>query len=145
MLLWAPSSGWVPAIVSGLMVLPVRSKGQRQQGSGPDRPPTLEAARAYRWTGQDLSAGYLPSVLPPYFASGCATALAWKAGWAEVLCLPKLAIGTRLYRAKITMDTPTCLPGRRSMLSFLLEYVLGFLRRLEGVKRDIRKRYYRSF
>ena len=82
---------------------------------------------------------YLPSVRP-YFVSGCATGLglAWKAGVAaEVLCQPKLAIGTQLYRAKITLETSDLFAWTAVVivLSFLLEYVLGFLfRRLGGDK-----------
>ena len=51
---------------------------------------------------------YLPSVLP-YFTSAVYTCagLVWKAGIAaEVLCLPKKAIGTYLYQAKLVLDTP---------------------------------------
>lgn len=82
---------------------------------------------------------YIPSVLP-YFASGCATALglAWKAGVAaEVLCLPALAIGTKLYRAKITMETPDLFAWTVTVvvLSFVLERAVGaLLRRMGGGK-----------
>ena len=138
-LLWAPSSGWVPAIVSGLMVLPVLW-GNVSRGITQTDPLLLEAARAYRFSrGKILRLVYLPSVLP-YFASGCATGLglAWKAGVAaEVLCQPKLAIGTQLYRAKITLETPDLFAWTAVVivLSFLLEYALGFLfRRLGGGK-----------
>lgn len=136
-LLWAPSSGWVPAIVSGLMVLPVLW-GNVSRGVAQTDPLLLEAARAYRFgRGKTLRLVYLPSVRP-YFVSGCATGLglAWKAGVAaEVLCQPKLAIGTQLYRAKITLETPDLFAWTAVVivLSFLLEYVLGFLfRRLGG-------------
>ena len=138
-LLWAPSSGWVPAIVSGLMVLPVLW-GNVSRGVAQTDPLLLEAARAYRFgRGKTLRLVYLPSVRP-YFVSGCATGLglAWKAGVAaEVLCQPKLAIGTQLYRAKITLETPDLFAWTAVVivLSFLLEYVLGFLfRRLGGDK-----------
>ena len=138
-LLWAPSSGWVPAIVSGLMVLPVLW-GNVSWGVAQTDPLLLEAARAYRFgRGKTLRLVYLPSVRP-YFVSGCATGLglAWKAGVAaEVLCQPKLAIGTQLYRAKITLETPDLFAWTAVVivLSFLLEYVLGFLfRRLGGDK-----------
>ena len=108
-LLWA-STGRVPAIVSGLMVLPVL------------------------WG--TLRLVYVPSVLP-YFASGCATGLglAWKAGVAaEVLCQPRLAIGTQVYRAKITLETPDLFAWTAVViaLSFLLEYALGLLFRRLG-------------
>ena len=138
-LLWAPTTSSVPAIVSALMVLPV-VWGNVGRGIGETDPLLLEAARAYRFgRGKTLRLVYLPSVLP-YFASGCATGLglAWKAGVAaEVLCQPKLAIGTQLYRAKITLETPDLFAWTAVVivLSFLLEYAMGFLfRRLGGSK-----------
>ena len=109
-LLWA-STGRVPAIVSGLMVLPVLW-GNVCKGISQTDGQLLEAARAYRFgRWKTLRLVYVPSVLP-YFASGCATGLglAWKAGVAaEVLCQPRLAIGTQVYRAKITLETPDLL------------------------------------
>ena len=128
-LLWAPTTSSVPAIVSALMVLPV-VWGNVGRGIGETDPLLLEAARAYRFgRGKTLRLVYVPSVLP-YFASGCATALglAWKAGVAaEVLCQPRLAIGTRLYRAKITLETPDVFAWTVVViaLSFLLEVALG--------------------
>ena len=135
-LLWAPAAGWVPAIVSALMVLPVLW-GNVTRGVAETDPGLLELARAYRFgRGKTLGLIYIPSVLP-YFASGCATALglAWKAGVAaEVLCLPRLAIGTRLYRAKITLETPDLFAWTVTVvvLSFLLERALGALLRRWG-------------
>ena len=138
-LLWAPTTGSVPAIVSGLMVLPVLW-GNVGKGIAQTDPKLLELAGAYRFgRWKTLRLIYVPSVLP-YFASGCATALglAWKAGVAaEVLCLPKLAIGTRLYRAKITMETPDLFAWTVTVvvLSFVLERALGTLfRRMGGEK-----------
>ena len=138
-LLWAPSSGWVPAIVSGLRVLPVLW-GNVSKGVAQTDPLLLEAARAYRFgRGKTFRLVYLPSVRP-YFVSGCATGLglAWKAGVAaEVLCQPKLAIGTQLYRAKITLETPDLFAWTEVVivLSFVLECALGILfRRLGGDK-----------
>lgn len=137
-LLWA-STGRVPAIVSGLMVLPVLW-GNVGKGIAQTDPKLLELAKAYRFgRGKTVGLIYVPSVMP-YFASGCATALglAWKAGVAaEVLCLPKLAIGTRLYRAKITMETPDLFAWTVTVvaLSFVLERAMGTLfRRLGGEK-----------
>ena len=135
-LLWAPAAGWVPAIVAALMVLPVLW-GNVTRGVAETDPALLELARAYRFgRGKTLGLIYIPSVLP-YFASGCATALglAWKAGVAaEVLCLPRLAIGTRLYRAKITLETPDLFAWTVTVvvLSFLLERALGALLRRWG-------------
>ena len=138
-LLWAPTTGMVPAIVSALMVLPVLC-GNVGKGIAQTDPKLLELAKGYRFgKGKTVGLIYVPSVLP-YFASGCATALglAWKAGVAaEVLCLPKLAIGTRLYRAKITMETPDLFAWTVTVvaLSFVLERAMGTLfRRLGGEK-----------
>ena len=138
-LLWAPTTGMVPAIVSALMVLPVLW-GNVGKGIAQTDPKLLELAKGYRFgKGKTVGLIYVPSVLP-YFASGCATALglAWKAGVAaEVLCLPKLAIGTRLYRAKITMETPDLFAWTVTVvaLSFVLERAMGTLfRRLGGEK-----------
>ena len=135
-LLWAPTTGVVPAIVSALMVLPVLW-GNVGKGIAQTDPKLLELAKAYRFGGRKtFRLVYVPSVLP-YFASGCATALglAWKAGVAaEVLCLPKLAIGTRLYRAKITLETPDLFAWTVTVvvLSFVLERALGTLFRRMG-------------
>lgn len=138
-LLWAPTTGVVPAIVSALMVLPVLW-GNVGKGISQTDPQLLELAKAYRFgRAKTLRLIYIPSVLP-YFASGCATALglAWKAGVAaEVLCLPALAIGTKLYRAKITMETPDLFAWTVTVvvLSFVLERAVGaLLRRMGGGK-----------
>ena len=132
--LWV-ERGRVPGLISALMVLPV-VWGNVTRGIAETDPRLLELARAYGFgRGRTLRRIYIPSVLP-YFASGCRTALglAWKAGVAaEVLCQPRLAIGTRLYRAKITLETPDVFAWTVVViaLSFLLEGALGVaLRRL---------------
>ena len=132
--LWV-ERGRVPGLISALMVLPV-VWGNVTRGIAETDPRLLELARAYGFgRGRTLRRIYIPSVLP-YFASGCRTALglAWKAGVAaEVLCRPRLAIGTRLYRAKITLETPDVFAWTVVViaLSFLLEGALGVaLRRL---------------
>ena len=134
-LLWT-RRGLVPVVVSALMVLPV-VWGNVSRGITQTDPLLLEAARAYRFgRWKTLRLVYVPSVLP-YFASGCATGLglAWKAGVAaEVLCQPRLAIGTQVYRAKITLETPDLFAWTAVVivLSFLLEYALGLLFRRLG-------------
>lgn len=134
-LLWAPT-GRVPAVIAALMVLPVLW-GNVSRGIRETSPLLLEAAKAYRFTkGKTLRLVYVPSVLP-YFSSGCSTALglAWKAGVAaEVLCQPRLAIGSQLYRAKITLETPDLFAWTIVViaLSFLLEYAMGRLFRRLG-------------
>ena len=138
-ILWFPT-GQVPVVVSALMVLPV-VWGNVKRGVAQTDPLLLEAARVYRFgRWKTVRLVYIPSVLP-YFASGCHTALglAWKAGVAaEVLCVPRLAIGTQVYFSKIYLETPALFAWTLVVLtlSFLLEQGLGaLLGRLEkGVK-----------
>lgn len=51
-----------------------------------------------------------------------------------MLCQPRLAIGTQVYRAKITLETPDLFAWTAVViaLSFLLEYALGLLFRRLG-------------
>ncbi len=106
-LLWV-ERGWVSVVIAALMVLPVLWASVRQGIEGTD-PKLLELARCYRFDRwKTLRLVWLPSVKPA-FTAGLATAmgLAWKAGVAaEVLCQPKRAIGTEIYRSKWTLDTP---------------------------------------
>lgn len=136
--LWV-ERGRVPGLISALMVLPV-VWGNVTRGIAETDPQLLELARAYGFgRGRTLRRIYIPSVLP-YFASGCRTALglAWKAGVAaEVLCLPKLAIGTQVSNAKTYLETPALFAWTLTVLflSFVLEGVLGrLLGRLERGK-----------
>ena len=137
-LLWADRD-WVPVIISALMVLPV-VWGNVVQGVDSADAGLLEFSRAYGLSSwRRLRLVYVPSVLP-YFAAACRTSLglAWKAGVAaEVLCLPRLAIGTQVSNAKIYLETPALFAWTLTvlLLSFLLEGVLGrLLGRLERRK-----------
>ena len=126
-LLWI-QTGRVPGVISALMVLPVIwgnvSKGIRQTD-----PMLLEMADAYRFApGKKLVRIYIPSVAP-YFSAGVETGLglAWKAGVAaEVLCHPKVAIGTQVYVSKLNLETPELFAWTAVviLLSFLVEIVL---------------------
>lgn len=124
-------SGRVPAVCAALMVMPVVwenvSKGIRETD-----PLLLEGARAWGFSrGKTLGLIYLPSVLP-YFASACASGLglAWKSGVAaEVLALPKLAIGLEMSNSKKYLETPDLFAWSVVViaLSFLLERGLKVL------------------
>lgn len=126
-LLWV-SAGRVPAVISGLMVLPVLW-GNVERGIRQTDPQLLELAAAYRFgRRRTLTMVYLPSVAP-YFAAGVETGLglAWKAGVAaEVLCRPKLAIGTQVYFSRTYFETPDLFAWTLVviLLSFLVESVL---------------------
>lgn len=133
-LLWV-SAGKVPGVISALMVLPVVWESVSAGIRSAD-PQLLELARSYQFSRRKLICYvYLPAVRP-HFAAGVCTAigLAWKSGVAaEVLCLPKAAIGTQVYYSKIYLETPSLFAWTAVVivLSMLLERIV---RRLLGVK-----------
>lgn len=106
-LLWTGRNR-VPAVISALMVLPVvwdsLSRGiQAVDGK------LLELAKVCRFSRwKTVRLIYLPS-LRSHVLSALTTAagLAWKAGVAaEVLCLPELSLGQRIYYTKYYLDIP---------------------------------------
>ncbi len=106
-LLWV-ANGRVPAVISALVVLPVVWESTSAGIRSVDRP-LMEFARVYRLTRMDtLRHVVFPALLPHLSAAVCtAIGLAWKSGVAaEVLCLPKAAIGTQVYFSKLYLDTP---------------------------------------
>ena len=107
LLLWFAKSG-VPAVISSLVVIPVVWENAAAGIAGTD-PLLLEMGKAYGFTkGKVWRYIYLPH-LRPYLMSGICSAvgLAWKSGVAaEVLCAPKLAIGTQIYNSKLYLETP---------------------------------------
>ena len=74
----------------------------------------------------------------PYFFAGCTTAigLSWKAGVAaEVLSLPKHALGSELYYSKIYLETPSLFAVTLVVIvmSIILEKLLGLaLKKIAG-------------
>ena len=106
-LLWV-ANGRVPIVISALVVLPVIWESTAAGLRSVDRD-LLEFARAYRLTRLDTWRRIvIPSMLPQLAAAVCtAIGLAWKSGVAaEVLCLPKAAVGTQVYFSKLYLDTP---------------------------------------
>lgn len=135
-LLWTGRNR-VPTVISALMVLPIvwanLSRGLRETD-----PQLLEMAGAYRFSAaKRVRLIYLPS-LRPYFLSAVTTSmgLAWKSGVAaEVLCLPRPAIGTQIYNAKLYLEVPDLFAWTVAVvaLSLLLEKLLrALLRRRKG-------------
>ena len=106
-LLWT-SRDAVPVIVSALMVVPVVWETMSQGIAATDGK-LLEMARSYRFSRwKTIRLIYLPSI-KPYFSAALinAVGLAWKSGSAaEVLCVPKQAIGSRIYQAKLYLEIP---------------------------------------
>ena len=125
-------------VIAGLMVLPV-VWGNLCRGIRETDPKLLELAAAYRFSWwKRVRLIYLPS-LRPYFLAAVTTAmgLAWKSGVAaEVLCIPRPAIGTQIYNSKLYLDIPDLFAWTVAVvaLSLLLE---GLLRAL--LERDKRR------
>ena len=122
---------FVPVVISALMVIPVIWENLCRGIQATD-PALLELARAYRFSfWKTVRLVYLPSVRP-YFTAAIVTAmgLAWKSGIAaEVLCLPKQAIGTEIYQTKLYLEVPTLFAWTFTVvcLSLLLEWILRLL------------------
>ena len=127
-LLWT-GRDHVPAIIAGLMVLPVVWENL-SQGIRSTDPKLLEMAHAYGFSPtKRLFLIYFPS-LRPYFAAAVTTAmgLAWKSGVAaEVLCLPRQAIGTQIYNSKLYLEVPDLFAWTLTvvLMSILLEKLLS--------------------
>lgn len=115
----------IPGFISMLMVLPVVWENTAA-GIRETDPELLEMAKSYRFGfGKTLRLVYVPSVTPAWRA-GVVTAmgLAWKSGVAaEVLCQPSLSMGTRIYYAKIYLETADLFAWTAVviLLSWLLE------------------------
>lgn len=118
----------VPVVISALMVIPVVWENLCRGIQATDAS-LLELARAYRFSFlKTVRLVYLPS-LRPYLTAAITTAmgLAWKSGIAaEVLCLPKQAIGTEIYQTKLYLEVPTLFAWTFTVvcLSLMLEWLL---------------------
>ena len=88
----------------------------------------LEMAKAYNFSKKQFVFDlYIPSMLP-YFFSGALSAfgLSWKVVVAaEILCLPKSAIGSALQTAKVHIETTDVFAITMSIIiiSFVLETI----------------------
>jgi len=134
-LLWM-GHALVPAFMAMLMVTPIVWESLRAAILAVD-PELLEMAFVYRFGRLNtIKLVYIPSVRSPYAASlANAVGLAWKSGIAaEVLCLPRLAIGTNLYYSKIYLETPSLFAWTSVvvLMSLLLEGLFSRLLRKGG-------------
>ena len=91
-----------PIIISSLMVLPIVFSNVYKGFESVDKN-MIEVCKIYKISfKQKISALYAPTLMP-YFSSALLSAigLGWKAGIAaEVLCTPKISIGTELFNGK---------------------------------------------
>ncbi|MBR3796712.1 MAG: ABC transporter permease subunit [Clostridia bacterium] len=126
-LVWL-SSPRVPVLTGFLMTLPVVYAALVQAVRAID-PKLLEMARLYAFgPAKTLRHIYIPAALPAVVSSCLAAiGLCWKAVVAaEVIGVPKLAVGSRIYEAKIYLETDSLLAWTLTiiLLSVLLEAAL---------------------
>jgi NitT/TauT family transport system permease protein len=128
----------LPVVITGLMVLPVVWANVSAGIAGQDIQ-LLEMAAVYRLSRWSILRNItVPSVLP-YFRSALSSALGlgWRAGIAaEVLTVPQLSIGKRIYESKLYLETTELFAWTLTviLLSLLIERVL-----LRLVRTDFRK------
>jgi len=120
----------LPIFISFLMVLPMIWQTVFGALSQIDKK-LIEMARVYKFKKTKVfSKIVIPSIIPPFITS-CITGLgfSWKSGIAaEVLCLPKIAIGKQLFNSKIYLETAEVFAWTITIiiLSILFETVLKF-------------------
>ena len=136
-LLWF-SATIVPVWISFLMVLPIVWSNVAEALLGTD-PQLMEMSRVFRFTWwQRVREIYLPSVARPFFAA-CTTALgfAWKSGVAaEILSLPRHAVGTYLYQAKLTLETADLFAWTLCVIAFSMLMERAMIKALRRLSHD---------
>lgn len=131
-LVWL-SSARVPVLTGFLMTLPVVFSALMGAVRGID-PKLMEMARLYGFGPLGtLRHVLVPAVLPAFVQSALAAiGLCWKAVVAaEVIGVPKMAVGSRIYEAKIYLETDSLLAWTLTLvlLSVALEALLRRLAR----------------
>ena len=129
-LVWINSSN-IPSFISFLMVTPIVWNALKAAILSTDKQ-LLEAAKAYKFgCFKTIRMVFLPSVAPQYAASLITSlGLAWKSGIAaEVLCHPKLSVGTKLYESQIYLETPDLFAWTSTIivLSVIMEKVFALV------------------
>ena len=125
-LIWM-SSAQLPGFIAFVMVTPL-VWSNLYAGLGQVDAELLEMAKIFRFNAPGkVRLIYLPALMP-YFIAACSTGLgfAWKSAIAaEVICHPKSSIGTRIYDAKIYLETPDLFAWTIAVvvLSVLLENI----------------------
>ena len=106
LLLWIGNSA-VPMTITALMALPIFWANVKTGLTASD-PGLLEVARVYGLSQKEIwKYNYVPAALP-YFYSALRSAIGfgWKAGIAaEVLTVPRLAIGKQIFESKVNLET----------------------------------------
>lgn len=114
----------LPIFITALIVIPIVWSNVSQGIDSTDKK-LLEVATIFKFSSaKKLFKIYIPSIMP-YFVAACRAAfgMAWKAGIAaEVLVVPKQAIGTEIYFSKLWFETPTLFAW--TIVIIILSYVI---------------------
>jgi NitT/TauT family transport system permease protein len=114
----------LPIFITALIVIPIVWSNVSQGIASTDKK-LLEVAQIFNFSSaKKLFKIYIPSIMP-YFIAACRAAfgMAWKAGIAaEVLTVPKQAIGTEIYFSKLWFETPTLFAW--TIVIIILSYVI---------------------
>ena len=135
-LLWLRTDT-LPMFIAFLMVVPIVWANISAGISSTDQS-LLEMARIFRFSrGKTARWIYAPAIAP-HFISACSVGLgfAWKSAVAaEVICLPKYAIGRQFYNAKIYLETADLFAWTIAViiLSVLIEKL--FIGALKGIQK----------
>lgn len=139
-LLWFGSS-WLASIISFLMVLPVIFTNVLNGIESTDRK-LLEMAQVFKLSFRKrVISIYLHSVMPFFLSAlSIAAGMAWKSGIAaEVIGLPNMSIGEKLYQAKLFLNSADLIAWTIAIISFsylfeklILLLVKTLQRRLEA-------------
>ena len=98
-LIWI-GRNWVPAVISGMMVLPIIWKNLCT-GLAEINPQYLQLAKVYRFSkATQLRRIVIPSVMPYFLSAMQISGVA-----AEVLTVPAFAIGKMIFESKLYMET----------------------------------------
>ncbi|MEG2597167.1 MAG: ABC transporter permease subunit [Oscillospiraceae bacterium] len=129
-LVWIKSYN-LSVFISFLMVFPM-VYGSVVEGIRSANGKLLQVAKVYRFSRlKTIRLVYVPALKPTMIASlSTAVGFAWKAGiTGEIFALPKAAIGTMLYNAKIYLETLDvfCWTIVIVLLSLLIEKAVRYL------------------
>lgn len=120
-------SNTVPVFIGILMTLPITTTAIIQGFKNVDTE-LLEMCQAYNFSKKQIIKNLYVQSMMPYFFSGALSAfgLSWKVVVAaEILCLPKNAIGSALQTAKVHLETVDVFAITMSIIiiSFVLETI----------------------
>ena len=138
LLLVSVVSGWVPIVVSAIMVAPMLWSTTEQSILSLD-PKLTEMGKLYFPLFKRIRLVYLPQMMPQILAAAVtALGFAWKSViTAEVLSLPRFAIGNRMYLSKIYLETADMIAWTILVvtLSLLMEVLLKKLLEKRGERK----------